>query len=189
MKKCAHCNQLLPLDKFNNCVKSSDGKQGYCQECQREIRKERYYQNKDHEIQQRVDWGKANKNKCRDARQKWIEENPEKYKAIWKRTNKKYKEKVLLKVGKGAVKCVNCGCDKTEFLEINHKYGGGAKEYKHGNNNKSFYSKILSGERSIDDLELLCKPCNGLHYLELKYGKQPYTIIWEGAKDEQSIDI
>ena len=92
--------------------------------------------------------------------------------------------KILDKISNGNIFCVNCGCDRFEFLEVNHINGGGAKEYKHGGNNKKFYASILSGERPTEDLNILCKPCNNLHYLELKFGKQPYKIIWEGTSDE-----
>lgn len=35
------------------------------------------------------------------------------------------------------------------------------------------------GKRGIEDLELRCKVCNALHYLEMKYGKTGYKILWD----------
>lgn len=34
-KRCSGCRALLPLDAFNRRSKSSDGRQGYCRECNR----------------------------------------------------------------------------------------------------------------------------------------------------------
>ena len=43
----------------------------------------------------------------------------------------------------------------------------------------SFIRAIVLGDRKIDDLNILCRPCNSLHYLELKHGKLPYKITWK----------
>lgn len=74
--------------------------------------------------------------------------------------------------------CENCGCDSLPLLEINHKNGGGTKEVRSGKSTNQFYLDIYKGRRNTDDLNLLCKVCNSLHYLELKNGKLPYTITW-----------
>ncbi len=83
----------------------------------------------------------------------------------------------LLLVGEGKVKCIRCNCDQPEFLEINHKLGGGAKELKFGG---KMYRDIALLRRDCADLELLCKPCNAVHALELKYGTLPFKVIWRG---------
>jgi hypothetical protein len=70
------------------------------------------------------------------------------------------------------------------MLEINHKNGGGAREVKQGNR---FNCDIISGRRSIDDLEILCKPCNAVHYLELKYGPLPFCVKWEPVNSSEDI--
>jgi hypothetical protein len=76
-------------------------------------------------------------------------------------------------------KCENCGCGDTRLLEVNHKNGGGNKELQNGKNTNKFMWDIYMGRRKIDDLNLLCRVCNALHYLELKYGKTKYTIIYK----------
>lgn len=76
-------------------------------------------------------------------------------------------------------KCVRCGCDDPRILEINHKNGGGAIELRI--KGTQLYHDIASGKRKTDDLELLCKPCNAIHYLELKFGKLPMRVIWEDS--------
>lgn len=91
----------------------------------------------------------------------------------WERT---YRRRAKLLVGRGALICVRCGCDRPDLLEINHKNGGGGKEFKALGN--KFYRTIAKMQRSVDDLELLCKPCNAVHALELKYGPLPFKIVW-----------
>lgn len=76
-------------------------------------------------------------------------------------------------------KCVNCGCDNTDALEINHKNGGGTRERRERNGSKAFYLAILSGRRDSADLEIRCKVCNILHYLkELKKVEGNWKITW-----------
>lgn len=35
------------------------------------------------------------------------------------------------------------------------------------------------GRRKIDDLNILCRVCNALHYLQLKYGNIPMRVLWK----------
>lgn len=53
-----------------------------------------------------------------------------------------------------------------EALEINHINGGGCQEFYSTKYRFSFYLDILSGRRNKDDLELTCRVCNAVHYLE-----------------------
>ena len=86
--------------------------------------------------------------------------------------------KALALVGNGKIECVRCGCNEPELLEINHKNGGGHKEYKLLG--ITMISAILYHNRTTDDLELLCKPCNSIHYLELKLQKSiPLTTHYQ----------
>jgi len=81
------------------------------------------------------------------------------------------------------LKCINCGCDVFEALEINHKGGGGNKEYKfmnkEGISQVKFMYDISRGRRKIDDLEIRCRPCNALHHCETNKGIKGWKIIWE----------
>lgn len=121
---------------------------------------------------------------------KYYEKNKEKHKKsmeLWRLTNHgqlfKYRlnmrYEALLKIQKKII-CVRCGCTDIRFLEINHKYGGGGREAKLGlSMGTQFYNKILTGKRKTDDLELLCRPCNHIHYLEWKYGEKiPLKVKW-----------
>lgn len=61
-----------------------------------------------------------------------------------------------------------CGCDNLDFLEINHKNGGGRKDNLHGH---KLQAAINNGSRDIEDLEVVCRVCNAWHYLKLKFGE------------------
>lgn len=75
-------------------------------------------------------------------------------------------------------RCVRCGCDDARLLEINHKNGGGGQETQKGKFTTRFYYDIANGYRRTDDLELLCKACNAIHALEMKYGSLPMKVVW-----------
>jgi protein-arginine kinase activator protein McsA len=75
--------------------------------------------------------------------------------------------------------CENCNCDDVRLLEVNHKNGGGSQELKGGKDTNKFMWDIYMGRRKTEDLNLLCRVCNALHYLELKYGKTKHTIIYK----------
>lgn len=73
------------------------------------------------------------------------------------------------------------------LLELNHRNGDGSEERRKRGNNQTIFLDILSGRRGTEDLEITCKPCNAIHYLELKFGKLPYRISWD--KNEQDITL
>jgi hypothetical protein len=129
---------------------------------------------------------------------KWSEKNPEKaairkqamveYDLKYKRERGKKTRVTIRKVifnmlSDGEPKCANCGCDDQRILEINHINGGGTQESKKGRLNGGFYADIYMGRRDTSDLNLLCKVCNALHYLELKLGKLPFSVVWDKAGD------
>jgi hypothetical protein len=78
-------------------------------------------------------------------------------------------------------KCINCGCDLVEILEINHKNGGGNKEMdlKYFGNTINFLKDIISGNRKTDDLEIRCKVCNTLHYVDTVLKIQGFKVKYE----------
>ena len=111
--------------------------------------------------------------------QKWKKENPEKVKKSMDKWRKRLRQSVFFLVAKGnPIECVNCGCNNQNLLEINHIDGGGNKEIKL-KGIMQFYMEIRNLKRDTTDLEIRCRVCNSLHYLELKYGKLPFKIIWK----------
>ena len=94
-------------------------------------------------------------------------------------SNRNNRKSALLLVGNGNVKCENCGCDDVRFLEINHKNGNGNKELQKGKMSNKFYWDITMLRRKTNDLNILCKVCNNLYALEMKYGKTTYRVIYK----------
>lgn len=180
MKTCSCCKSLKSLDEFNKSRSSKDGKQSYCKLCQRSKTKEFYFTNRDKRLLQRKQWRESNRDKDNASFQRWKKKNPKSYDNSWKKYNSKRRRNILLKVSDNLI-CERCGCDLVELLEINHKNGGGLKEV--GRKNQKFYTAILNGSRTTDDLNILCKMCNILHYIEMKYGKQPYVLKWEPSNE------
>jgi hypothetical protein len=74
--------------------------------------------------------------------------------------------------------CSRCGCDDWRLLEVNHKNGGGRKANEGGWGAPDFKRAVIQGRRKTDDLEILCRPCNAIHYLELKFGPLPMKVLW-----------
>lgn len=105
---------------------------------------------------------------------RWNKKNNSKKRKREKR--KLFRKSVLFRLGGINPKCVNCGCDDFRLLEVNHKNCGGAKEIR--TKGSGFYGDIINGKRKIEDLELLCRVCNALHFLQFKYGKLPFKISW-----------
>jgi len=97
-----------------------------------------------------------------------------------KDNNLKNYQKIKMLVFKmlGGARCNRCMCDNLNFLEINHINGGGKKEGTVLGEN--IYQLIASGKRKTDDLEVTCKLCNALHYIELNHPNLigEYEISW-----------
>jgi len=109
-----------------------------------------------------------------------ISENPDYYKNKCKKSTKKRRIKAFKKIQE-KIECVRCGCNDIRLLEINHKNGGGRQtDFKNNRGGAYMVQAIVKDIRKTNDLEILCRPCNNIHYLEMKYGKLPIKVIWEG---------
>ena len=85
-------------------------------------------------------------------------------------------------MGCGRIQRVKCGCRILKFLEINHVNGGGHKEIQNGIHYKTpraLLKALKNGKRKIDDLNILCRPCNSLDYLERMFGITGHKITWK----------
>jgi len=89
---------------------------------------------------------------------------PERVKTSRKQIYHRRKQRAFEMIG-GAV-CISCGCDEIAFLEINHINGGGSKEHKL--RKCCLADSILSGKRSIEGLNVLCRVCNAIDFLKRK---------------------
>lgn len=106
----------------------------------------------------------------------WRLANPDKARLVGKNSRDRYRREAVLRVGRGVATCRGCGCDAFGLLEINHINGGGVKEF--ARIGPKFYRDIANQKRGIEDLDIRCKVCNARHALELKFGPQPYQIVW-----------
>lgn len=129
--------------------------------------------------------GKMEQKQPETQRQKWARymrtwrhKDPVRTKRLRKIQYNNRKRKAMEMVG--GVKCKRCGCDEIDYLEYNHTNGGGCKEWR-SVGFMSMTDRILTGKRSTKGLEILCRVCNALEFLERKNGKQSkrYKIIWK----------
>lgn len=116
------------------------------------------------------------KKRCTKASRRWRAKHPEKNAQARKECQIKRRKRAMELIG-GAI-CVRCGCVELTFLEINHKNGGGCKEYRHIGNR--IVDQILKGERPTTDLDIQCRVCNALSYLEKKNPElaQHFKVSW-----------
>ena len=97
--------------------------------------------------------------------QKWRTNNPEKQALARKRAYNNRKLRAIKMVANPV--CNRCGCDEIDFLEFNHIKGGGCREWKQ-DKYTSMTDKLITGKRTAEGLEILCRVCNALDYLERK---------------------
>lgn len=78
----------------------------------------------------------------------------------------------------GGAVCCNCGCDELKYLEINHINGGGTKELKKIKGTLTRF--ILSGRRNLKDLNVLCRTCNAMDFLQKKHTSELgfHEVTW-----------
>ena len=119
---------------------------------------------------------KRHRAKATEATRRYRLNNPDK--VLLTRKSVYLNRKVRAMEMVGGAKCKRCGCTELSFLEFNHKDGGGCKEWK--NTSASIADRILSGKRSLEGLEVLCRVCNALDFLERKNNElsKKYKIIW-----------
>lgn len=110
---------------------------------------------------------------------KWRDNNPEKQKLARKRAYLNRKLKAIKIVGEA--KCRKCGCDEIDYLEFNHINGGGSKEFREITKYVGMMDQLLTGKRTADGLEILCRVCNALDFLERKNPKHKgrFKIMWK----------
>lgn len=149
MVKCSKCNVGLTEDNWFPSFKRN--KKKLCKDCHNNYQKE---------------WRKHSSS-YKERLQEYRERNREKLRIIAKGQRIKRRRRVLEIVGRGHIQCKRCGCNDIRVLEINHVNADGRSETS--GRSAIFVNKILNGSRSVDDLEILCKPCNSIHYIEHKY--------------------
>lgn len=180
-KKCIKCKKVKNINNFGSNIRSKDKKNSWCKECVKKYSKEYRVKHRKKIKEYNKRRYKKNPEKMKEIMKKSYIKNREKRIEYRKEYMKKIKLKTLQKISKQKrPQCANCGCGDIRFLEINHINGGGRKEYK--KIKTSFYNYILNGNRKINDLNVLCKVCNTLHYIQKKFGDIPMKVIWRGKR-------
>jgi len=175
-KNCSKCKIQQIQSEFNKNSKTKDRLNSWCKSCCKNKYKESYTKNKSKWLARSVAWKKNNPQKTKEIYAKWKKANKIKANELERKRYCRLRLKALEIIGK--LHCSNCGCNRYDFLEINHINGNGYQERKTTQTAK-FYSNIINGKRSTEDLNILCKPCNVLHYLELVHGTLPYKVVWD----------
>ena len=173
-KECTECKQVKDRSEFHRAGVYDPGKQrirSICKTCFGKCYNGRYK-----EYQQQ--WYKRNKRRV----QNYQEENRKKYLEYERQKQKDNRMQVLSIIGRGKVECIRCGCCIAKFLEINRINGGGRKEIlekKVFGSTRMLLKALKNGTRKIDDLNILCRPCNSLDYLERMFGLTGHKITWK----------
>ncbi len=137
-----------------------------------QLDKERYYR-----VRSNPDLLILYRKKATEATRRYRRKHPERVIEIRKRQYNARKLRALRLIGDA--KCKRCGCDELDYLEFNHKDGNGCQEWR--KNTMSLVDRILSKKRDINDLEILCRVCNALEFLERKNNNHRgrFTIVWK----------
>lgn len=121
----------------------------------------------------------SHKEQRRLAQQRFREAHPE----YNHNQHKQYRAKAIKRIADNRnlpVECERCHCDDSRCVEMNHINGGGRQDLMYRTHT---YRDINNGTRTLDDLNLLCRPHNAVDYLERKYpelvGK--FHISWDSG--------
>jgi len=113
-------------------------------------------------------WRERNHDKNWESSLRWRRENPERWKAIRRKSN--HKRNVELRTNVIALlggKCVHCGYDKDpRAFQIDHINGGGIRERKALGSYTKFAKHVLAVNG--DGYQLLCANCNQIKRFENK---------------------
>lgn len=141
-------------------------------------------------------WVQKHSEKMKEHRKRWRESHREHLRAYAKEYDSRpyvkerklprqrlYQQRYFQYIKKKALdlldwKCVYCGCDIPELLEVNHKEIGTGRNRHSKMSSIDFYSKIVNGQIPLDTVERTCKICNTWHYCQKKYGDTGHRVIW-----------
>lgn len=190
-KMCKKCGVSKDINEFHRSSGYTDGRCSKCKFCANEERaiyvaknpekvrqsQRKYEQTSKKRHKYRQAWLKAHDGIWRTYNRSFYQKNTEHCRKQRRDRYEEYRRQAMTMLG--GVKCEKCGCDRYELLEINHKNGNGAKELRSKWKTLSnFVRAIVLGKRKTDDLNVLCRPCNAVHYLEMKHGPLPFQIEW-----------
>ena len=139
-----------------------------------------YEKNKERVNKQSHEYYLSHREETLQRTKKYHHEHKEERKKYYKENYSEIRLEVLAKIDP-SMKCARCGCDETRFLDVNHIKGGGYEEHKKRGKKvtKNMILLIHTGKRGVEDLNLLCRICNALDYLERKYGHTRLRVVWD----------
>lgn len=123
----------------------------------------------------------------RDYMKKWRHSHPEEQHKRERRYYANLKRRAMDRLG--GAKCVNCGSEVLSVLEINHKNGGGRKQLatiRAFHNLGIFYRAIINEKVDIKELDVRCRVCNALYYVQETRGIKGYAITYTRPEEVSS---
>jgi hypothetical protein len=122
---------------------------------------------------------------------KYREKNRIKYITYTKNARRRRKILALQIVSKTEKpRCINCGCDDINILELNYIHGGHTRLYKEGKMDvgHNLHTAIVKGRVNPTLFDVRCSVCNMQHYLESK-GIGGHQIIWVPKKADYEVQL
>ncbi len=177
-KLCSVCEETKPATReyFNADPRVPDGLHAWCIECT----------NKKATARRR---GKRAAGLCgspsceNPALHYFCKEHEERAGKINRRYSRRLHQKALKVISAASdplaphLRCIRCKEDDVRVLSINHRKGGGRKEFHVTKHPQAFYRSIVNGQRPVDDLEVLCCNCQRLDVKERNGGKEPQNPL------------
>lgn len=121
---------------------------------------------------------KYKKDYMREYMQQWRSNHPAAQKKREHNYYNNLRKKALDKLG--GPKCCVCGCTIGKILEINHKAGGGRKEFRKFKLMQNLYRAIVNETVDISKYDVRCRICNAAHYVSDILGIKGHVVIWCG---------
>lgn len=181
-KKCNRCHQVKGIESFSKAKRWKDGRNYYCRECMSKSAKKYFVKNREKVLTRQKEYHTENRDRLLMHMREYAKGYYKEHREEIRKHQQERKLKALQKVsGQERPICVGCGCDDIRLLQINHINGGGSQEQKEVGSN--FYARIVNGSRTVDGLNILCRPCDGVHYLRMKYGNIPIKVVWKGGRE------
>jgi len=101
---------------------------------------------------------------AREVSRIWYKKNRKRQREVIKRQLKKLRERAIERLGG---KCSQCGIVDYRVLQVDHKFGGGRKEYKQLGCS-GVWRRILRMKHPEKKYQALCANCNWIKYVEQK---------------------
>jgi hypothetical protein len=136
------------------------------------------------EAQRRYKRPEASKEKNRINMREYMKERRKRLKSVGKLDYdpnylRRLRERAMEKLG--GARCINCGCDVWEVLEINHIKGGGRSVHR---SSRQIAQDVIMGRADCSTLNVLCRVCNALHYVQDILGIKGHHIHWRVGRTD-----